>query len=41
MKNWKIEKPLIGTEGLNKLSYFIFNTEGWFIQPSSEGGLNG
>ena len=26
MMNWKKEKPLIGTEGLIKLSYFIFST---------------
>ncbi|EKE09049.1 MAG: hypothetical protein ACD_16C00221G0007 [uncultured bacterium] len=41
MMNWKKEKPLIETEGLNKLSYFIFNMDGWFIQSLSEGGLNG
>jgi len=25
MMNWKKEKPLIGTEGVIKLSYCIFN----------------
>jgi hypothetical protein len=39
--NWKKERPLRGGKGLIKLSYFISNTDCWFIQSLSEGGLNG
>jgi hypothetical protein len=41
MMNGKKERPLRGGKGLIKLSYFIFNTEDWFIQSLNEGGLNG
>ena len=46
MMNGKQEKPLRGGKGLIKLSYFIFSTDCWIIQPLMDGsmsdrGLNG
>ncbi|MBY0293467.1 MAG: hypothetical protein K2W92_09310 [Alphaproteobacteria bacterium] len=33
MMNWKKEKPLIETEGLNKGLHPTSSTDCWFIQP--------